>query len=47
VRGASWDPGAQNFEVIRAWNKSQVYSQTIAYYATKLAGGDTSGLPSQ
>jgi lytic murein transglycosylase len=42
VRGGSWEPGSQNFEAIRAWNKSRVYSQTIAYYATKLAGGDTS-----
>jgi lytic murein transglycosylase len=41
VRGGDWQPGSQNFEAIRAWNKSQVYSRTIAYYATKLAGGDT------
>lgn len=47
VRGGGWEPGTQNFEAIRAWNKSQVYSQTIAYYATKLAGGDTSAFPSQ
>lgn len=42
VRGAGWEPGSQNFEAIRAWNKSQVYARTIAYYATRLAGGDTS-----
>ncbi len=47
VRGGGWEPGTQNFEAIRGWNKSQVYSQTIAYYATKLAGGDTSAFPSQ
>lgn len=47
VRGGGWEPGSQNFEAIRAWNKSQVYSQTIAYYATKLAGGDISAFPSQ
>lgn len=47
VRGGGWEPGTPNFEAIRAWNKSQVYSQTIAYYATKLAGGDTSAFPSQ
>jgi lytic murein transglycosylase len=41
VRGGDWQPGSQNFEAIRAWNKSQVYSRTIAYYATKLAGGDS------
>jgi lytic murein transglycosylase len=42
VRGAGWSEGSQNFEAIRAWNKSQVYSRTIAYFATKLARGDTS-----
>lgn len=47
ARGGDWSPGAPNFEVIRAWNKSQVYSQTIAYYATKLAGGDTSAFQGQ
>lgn len=47
VRGGSWAPGTQNFEAIRAWNKSQVYAQTIAYYATKLAGGDTSAFRTQ
>lgn len=47
VKGGGWEPGSQNFEAIRAWNKSQVYSRTIAYYATKLAGGDTSSFPSQ
>ncbi|HLM40504.1 MAG TPA: lytic murein transglycosylase [Microvirga sp.] len=41
VRGGDWQPGSPNFEAIRAWNKSQVYSRTIAYFATKLAGGDT------
>lgn len=47
ARGGGWEPGSQNFEAIRAWNKSQVYSRTIAYYATKLAGGDTSSFASQ
>ena len=41
VRDGDWQPGSPNFEAIRAWNKSQVYSRTIAYFATKLAGGDT------
>ena len=41
VRGGDWQPGSPNFEAIRAWNKSQVYSRTIAYFATRLAGGDT------
>jgi len=47
VRGADWSPGAPNYEVLRAWNKSQVYSRTIAYYASKLADGDTSTAASQ
>jgi lytic murein transglycosylase len=42
VRGADWDPGSPNFEVLRSWNKSQVYSRTIAYFASKLAGGGAS-----
>lgn len=46
-RGGGWEPGTPNFEAIRAWNKSQVYSRTIAFYATKLAGGDTSSFASQ
>jgi lytic murein transglycosylase len=47
VRGADWSPGAPNYEVLRAWNKSQVYSRTIAYYASKLADGDTSAAVTQ
>jgi lytic murein transglycosylase len=41
VRGAGWDVGEPNFEVIRSWNKSQVYARTIAAYASKLAAGET------
>jgi len=47
VRGADWSPGAPNYEVLRQWNKSQVYSRTIGYFATKLMGGDTSAAASQ
>jgi lytic murein transglycosylase len=47
VRGGNWEPGSPNFEAIRAWNKSQVYSRTIAYYASKLAGDETSASMSQ
>ena len=47
VKGGDWEPGTPNFEAIRAWNKSQVYSKTIAYYAKKLAGEDTSSFASQ
>lgn len=37
--GQPWTPGSANFAVIQAWNKSDVYSRTIAYFATRLAGG--------
>jgi lytic murein transglycosylase len=47
VRGGDWEPGSPNFEAIRAWNKSQVYSRTIAYYASKLAGDEASASMSQ
>ena len=36
-RGKNWEPGSANFAVIQQWNKSVVYSKTIAYFATKLA----------
>jgi lytic murein transglycosylase len=39
-RGESWEPGTQNAEVLRAWNKSSVYAQTIGYFASKLADAD-------
>jgi membrane-bound lytic murein transglycosylase B len=31
--------GNQNFQVIKSWNKSQVYSQTVAEFARRLAEG--------
>ncbi len=37
-RGAAWSPGSKNFDVLLQWNKSQVYSQTIAYFARVLEG---------
>ncbi len=42
-RGAGWAPGQPNFAAIQEWNKSAVYSRTIAYFATRLAGGSESG----
>jgi membrane-bound lytic murein transglycosylase B len=36
-RGESWTAGSHNFDVLLQWNKSQVYSKTIAYFATRLA----------
>ena len=42
-RGAGWAPGEPNFAAIQEWNKSAVYSRTIAYFATRLAGGSDNG----
>lgn len=39
-RGGAWTPGSANFAVIKEWNKADVYAQTIAYFATRLAGGE-------
>src|SRR5437879_1384736 len=36
-RGKDWEPGSANFAVIQQWNKSEVYSRTIAYFASQLA----------
>ena len=36
-RGQGWEPGQPNFAVIKEWNKAEVYSRTIAYFATRLA----------
>ena len=38
-RGQGWDPGQPNFSVIQQWNKSSVYSRTIALLADKIEGG--------
>ncbi|HVY57455.1 MAG TPA: lytic murein transglycosylase [Xanthobacteraceae bacterium] len=35
-RGQPWTPGSANFDVLLQWNKSQVYSRTVAYFATRL-----------
>ena len=36
--GQPWTEGTGNFEVLRQWNKSQVYAKTIALFASRLAG---------
>ena len=38
-RGADWSPGTANFAVIKQWNKSDVYSRTVAEFARRLAQG--------
>lgn len=35
--GAPFDEGTHNFNVIRQWNRSQVYAKTVAYFANRLA----------
>ena len=37
-RGAGWDEGQANFQVLLQWNAASVYSKTIAAFADKLAG---------
>jgi lytic murein transglycosylase len=36
-RGKDWDPGSPNFAVLQQWNKSEVYTKTVAYFASQLA----------
>jgi len=35
-RDQPWDPGTSNFDVLREWNKSEVYSKTVAEFARRL-----------
>jgi lytic murein transglycosylase len=37
--GQPWTEGTSNFQVIKAWNKSQVYSLTVAEFARQLSEG--------
>ncbi len=37
-RGAGWGEGSGNYDVIREWNKAEVYVKTIAVMADQLAG---------
>ena len=37
--GQPWGEGTGNFQVIKAWNKSQVYSLTVAEFARRLSEG--------
>jgi lytic murein transglycosylase len=40
-RGQGWGPGEPNFDVIKEWNKADVYARTIAAFADKLEGRPT------
>jgi lytic murein transglycosylase len=35
--GAAFTQGTQNFEVMREWNRSEVYRRTLVYFAQQLA----------
>jgi lytic murein transglycosylase len=37
--GQGWTPGSGNFNVIKQWNKSDIYSRTVAEFARRLAEG--------
>jgi lytic murein transglycosylase len=37
--GGGWSEGSHNFQVLREWNRAQVYQKTIALFATRLSGG--------
>jgi lytic murein transglycosylase len=37
--GQPWGEGTANFQVLLQWNASQVYTQTVAYFAQQLAAG--------
>ena len=36
--GAPFGPGTRNFEVMREWNRAEVYRQTMHYFAERLRG---------
>jgi lytic murein transglycosylase len=36
-KGKDWQPGSPNFPVLQEWNKSDIYSRTVATFATQLA----------
>ncbi len=36
-RGASWGPGSANYDVIKAWNRADVYARTISVMAERLS----------
>ena len=39
-RGQGWQPGEPNFDVIKTWNKADVYARTIAAFAERLQGAN-------
>ncbi|MBX9592035.1 MAG: lytic murein transglycosylase [Hyphomonadaceae bacterium] len=39
----SWEPGSANYNVIKDWNRAEVYQRTIAVMATRLREGRGAG----
>lgn len=39
VRGAGYHPGEPNYAALQGWNKADVYSRALGYFADKLTGG--------
>jgi membrane-bound lytic murein transglycosylase B len=37
--GGSWEPGSANYNVIKDWNRAEVYQRTISVMATRLREG--------
>ena len=37
--GQSWEPGSQNYAVLKEWNRAEVYQRTISVMATRLREG--------
>jgi lytic murein transglycosylase len=37
--GSGWEEGEPNFSTFLKWNEARVYAKTIAFFATKLNGG--------
>jgi lytic murein transglycosylase len=37
VAGQPWTPGSANYAVLLKWNESEVYSKTVALFATRLS----------
>ena len=42
-KGGDWMPGSGNFAVIKEWNKSDVYSRTVAEFARRLRKAEREG----
>ncbi len=40
-RGQPFNEGTPNFQVMREWNRSEIYRKTMHLFATRLAAGDT------